>query len=178
MLVAAALWLIGLGVALATPSQSVLTPPIEIPFAAGTRPADLDQTIRITEKRSYSFDLNIYYFNRDEMPAVAAMAGSGARYPDGRYAEPGIMIPIHLRVVLAGNSTGDILFDKIVETQGIYSHGFTRTEAAYYGRVIAGLVLPPGLYRISVNAPDGIPEPLVKRVRFAVTYDARFLPLR
>jgi hypothetical protein len=173
LLLAAGVSTVGLACA-----QNVPTPPILLPFDVAAAADPVDQLVRIAEKRSYHVDLNIYYSNQDDMPNVRRLAGDGTRYADGRYAEPGTIVPIHLRIVVEGDRQNDqVLYDKTVATQGHYSHGFLRSDGGYYARTIGGIVLAPGLYRVSAKVTESIPALAGIKTYLSITYDARFPPI-
>jgi hypothetical protein len=172
LLIALVVWAVGIAVA-----QQPPVPPLRLPFDASKESSSIDLTIRIKEKRSYYFDMDFLYANQDEMPKVQGLAGGGARFSDGRYAEPGIAIPIHLKVKEFGSDAGRIIYDSTVETQGRYAHGFS-APGGHYSRVIAGLVLAPGLYRVEARPTRSTPELSGTETRFSITYDARFSPIR
>lgn len=159
-------------------AQGFPTPPVLIPFDATGITSGIDQTIEIREKRSYHFDLNFYYSGQQDMPQVRQLAGDGTRFPDGRYYEPGATVPIHLRVVAQfDRKDGRVLYDKTVATQGHYSHGFLQSEGGFYARTIAGIVLEPGLYRVSANATEKNAALPGISTRFSITYDSRLAPI-
>ena len=170
LLLALVVWATGVVV-----GQTIPVPPVEFPFDASSASSSIDATVRIVSRRSYYFDLQFHYSGQNDMPKVRELVGGGARFADGRYAEPGIIVPVHLEVVeiLGGDRTRTV-YDKTNETQGRYAHNLDGS----YARVIAGIILTPGLYKVRASTTQETSVLSGINARFAITYDARFPPIK
>lgn len=77
-------------------------------------------------------------------------------YVDGKYEKPGIVAPICLKIVrIDGDSSrgSEVIYEDTVESQGHYAHGFTEIKFnGHYRRMLVGIALKPGLYRVHMNA--------------------------
>jgi hypothetical protein len=162
-------WISGAAVGQTSP-----VPPVEFPFDVSSAASAIDETIRIVDKRVYFFDLDFHFTGKEDRPKVRQLVGDAARFADGRYAEPGIVAPIHLEVVeiLGGVGTRTV-YDDTKETEGHYAH-----DAVSYARTITRIVLAPGLYRVRATTTKNIPALSEATIRFSITYDARFRPIR
>lgn len=166
LLLALVVWTTGVAV-----GQTIPVPPVEFPFDASSASSSVDATVRIVGKTSYYFDLQFHYSGQEDMPKVRELVGGGARFADGRYAEPGIIVPVHLEVIeILGGDKARTVYDKTNDTQGRHAHNLDGS----YARVIAGIVLTPGLYRVRASTTQETPALSGTSTRFAITYDARF----
>ena len=159
-------------------AQTNSFPPVEFPFDLSA-PSTVEATISIREKRPYHFDLNFSYANASEQSKVRKLAGGSARLADGKFAEPGATVPIHLRILAAtAGSAPKVVYEADVETQGHYSN-VSRSVAGgdyYYARAISSVTLEPGSYRVQARSQTAHPEFSGIRTDFSVTYDPRFIP--
>jgi hypothetical protein len=163
-----------LSIAWSASAQSIPVPPIFMSIDLADATSSVEERVRITERRSYSVDLNIFYSSQDDMPNIRKIAGDGARYPDGRYSDPGTTVRMHLRIVAEdGDARGKVLFDKTIATEGHYSHGFVQAGGGYYARRIGGAVLAPGIYRVSAATVESVPVLSRIKTNVSVTYDPR-----
>lgn len=125
------------------------------PFDISRPNALIRVDVKVTEHRPYEFYLNVYYKGRAEQARVIQLVGNGSRYPDGRYGRPGLIVPIHLKVL---DSTGVTIDDSVHDVQGVDIHGFNGDRDGYYSRHIHDVVLRPGIYHIEISAMRGVPE--------------------
>lgn len=169
------LWIPGVVSAEADP-----VPYVEFPFDVSQGASSLNEKFRTKEDRVYSFDLRFEYVNPAEQDRLDTLVGDGSRYPDGRYGKPGIIIPIHLKIISVTTiPNSDPVFEKTVETRGIWSHGIGwKVDAGDYRRRVAEVRLPPGSYRVQVSTLQDISSFVGVRTHFGIGYDARATPFR
>jgi len=157
-------------------SQTPPVPFVEFPVDVSAPSASIDEMFRIRERRPYHFDLRVEYVNQEDMPRVRALIGDGARFADGRYAVPGTTVSIHLVIEeIVSTSSNQVLYDKVIDTQGMYVHGFKK-PGGYYQRAIASVMLTPGLYRVRASTVKPVPEFAGTTTRICIDYDPRFVP--
>lgn len=128
---------------------------MNVPFDISRSDRSITADVKITEHRPYDFYLNVYYKDSADLRRVMELTGDGSRYPDGRYGRPGIVVPLHVKVT---SSSEAAIYDDIGNAQGIDIHGFGRDKDGYFSRLVGGVELRPGVYRIEVNTVRNIPE--------------------
>jgi len=128
---------------------------VNIPIDVSRSDSSITANVKITEHRVYEFYLNSYYKDRDDLYRVMALTGDGSRRPDGQYAHPGIIVPLHVRVV---SSSGAVIYDTVRNAQGHDIHGFGQHKDGYFSRSVGGIELRPGTYRIEANTVKDTPE--------------------
>src|SRR3954470_5096902 len=112
-----------LGLAQGAAAQTPPIPPVAVPFDVVAAGSTAEIAIRVSEKRPYQLDLNLYYAGQQDLSKVRQMAGDAARFPDGRYSEPGTPVVIRVTVDDEGGSTASpVHYDKTTITQGHYLH--------------------------------------------------------
>lgn len=155
-------------------------PPLKIPFDASRAGLVLDEEFQVAQHRNYYFDLSFGYSGSEDLYRVAKLAGTGARHPDGSYESPGVIIPIHLKITAENDgSHSKILFDKTVDSQGIYAHGFGwKKFHGDYNRRVATVELRPGRYRLQATTVRDVTEFSGTPIHFGITFHSNALPLR
>jgi hypothetical protein len=134
----------------------------------------LDQNISVVENRIYDIALLFSFANQAERNRVSALIGDGARFPSGQMGNPGVAIPIRVRVSSRTGSTGGYLyFEGTALTEGMSAFG----EDAYV-RTIAKVRLPPGIYRIQAWTVRDVPEFAGIRTSLDIGFDPRAAPIR
>jgi hypothetical protein len=150
-----------------------------MPLDVVTGGSTAEIAIYVREKHPYHLDLNFYYAGPQDLPKVRQLAGDAARFPDGRYSEPGT--PVTLRVTVddeGGSTASPVHYDKTMTTQGHYLHGFASGGGGHFARSIGAVVLGPGRYRVRAEVIAGAPELRSVDTRLSVTYDARAKALK
>lgn len=136
------------------------TPPVTFPFPIHKAGMRVETDLRIMEGRSYRFIIAFMFRTPEARERVSELVGhslpTSYRDQDGRLIQQtrGIMVPIRL-TVHSIDSTGalELLKDERYETQGHESFG-----ANSFSRFIESIGLHPGLYRVSVNTLQDVPE--------------------
>ncbi|WP_180728706.1 DUF5625 family protein [Paraburkholderia sp. PGU19] len=148
-------WLLLLGT---TPSMAgpVRNLPEDIaPFDISRSDSTIRIDIKVTEHRVYQLLLNVYYKGRGDEERVIRVVGDGSRYPDGRYGRPGLIVPIHIRIV---DITGSVIIDHIHNVEGVIAHRFSSDHNGYYSRYMYGVELRPGVYHVEIGTVKSVPE--------------------
>ena len=139
-----------------SPTSSLPTPVVKFPFDVSKRDSKVNQEIRIREYRSYYFALLFEYVHQgdhDRIQAdhdrVLALVGNGAS------DDPGIKIPIHLKIIKldTGSIPPEVIYENTILTHGTYASGFGEHD-----REIIAVDLKPGIYRVEANTIEDRPE--------------------
>jgi hypothetical protein len=156
-------WLIALFLFL-FPGANAEVPPSPVPahfaFAVDKANNKLEKDISIEAEREYYFALQFSYSGERDLYRILNLVGTGAMYSDGRYAKPGVIVPLRVVITpLKEGSTGAPVVDKTVDVQGSYRHGFTAVKfSGNYNRMIVPVVLKPGTYRVQLQTIKELPE--------------------
>ena len=138
----------------ATFAESPPVPRVKFPFDVSKRDSTVNQEIRIREYRSYYVAIQFDYFGVSDQKRVMALVGDGGVRPDGGYANPGVIVPVHIKIIrLETGKDSETVYDDIIETQGIYSIG-----SGDFTRDIIIIDLKPGIYRVEANTIKDSPE--------------------
>jgi hypothetical protein len=147
---------------------------VNVPIDISRSETSITTDIKITEHRPYNFYLNIYYKDSPDLHRVMRLTGDGSRYPDGRYGRPGIVVPLHVKVT---NTSGAVVYDEIGNAQGVDIHGFGWDKDGYLSRLVGGVELRPGVYRIQVSTIKKTPEFFDTRCTFSIRWHPNTEPL-
>ena len=135
-----------LGLAQGATAQTPPTPPVAIPLDVVATGSTAEIAIRVSEKRSYHLDLNLNYAGQQDLAKIRQLAGDAARFPDGRYSEPGTPVVIRVTVDDEGGSTASpVHYDKTTTVQGHYLRLRGRGRRPF--RAIVGASFSAGHYR-------------------------------
>lgn len=140
-------------------------PSVSFPLDVSRASTELDVLVKITHTRFYKFELTFRPASVSDMQPLRKITGDGSRWPDGKYSEPGIAIPIRVTVADEGHPP---FYDRTIDTQGRSSWGYMEIA-----RRAGGTGLRPGLYRFKVTTLEDIPELKDVKVDFTITWDAR-----
>jgi len=141
-------------------------PPVSFPLDASRAATELDVLVKITETRSYEFDLTFRARSFSDFPLLRKVSGEGFRFRDEpALKNTGVAIPIRVTVANEGQPP---FYDRTIDTEGSYASGTLKIS-----RSAGGTGLGPGLYRFRVTTLKDIPELTDVRVDFTVTWDAR-----
>lgn len=87
------------------------------------------------------------------------LIGTGTRDRDGSYAEPGISVPIKITITkIYPEKKTKIIYDKTINSEGRYAHGFVNKFDGYYEREITTIFLEPGTYKVEAKTIKNIQE--------------------
>jgi len=142
-------------------SSKFPTPVTKFPFDVSRKDSVVNELFQISKPRYYIFSLQYNYSGREQQDHIRELIGGGGRYPDGRYGEPGVIIPIHIIIskIDLEKNTSIILVDQIIDTQGKYVHGFEKKDGdGFYEREIIITDLEPGVYRVEANTIKDLKE--------------------
>lgn len=160
-------------------AEQIPTPFMSFPFDVSRVGSSLDKEFRIIEYRGYNFELRFEFAGNDDLYRVAKLVGTGATYPDGRYETPGVVVPVHLKIFRIDDSENlELLFDQIVDSQGMYGSGSAGKK--FHGdfrRKVALIRLKPGRYRFQAITLKDIPEFAGTPSHFAIGSHPKSLPI-
>jgi hypothetical protein len=148
-------WLLLLGTAQSMGAPVRNLPEDIAPFDVSRSGSTIKVDIKVTEHRVYELLLNVYYKGRIGQGRVINVVGDGSRYPDGRYGRPGLIVPIHIKIV---DSTGSVIIDDVHNVEGVIAHGFNGENDGYYSRYMYGVALRPGVYHVEIDNVKATPE--------------------
>lgn len=135
-------------------AESLPVPRVKFPFDVSKRDSTVNHEIKIREYRSYYFAIQFDYFGAADMNRVRSLVGNGGVRPDGGYANPGIIVPIHIKLIrLESGKDTEAVYDGTVETQGTYAFG-----SGNFTRDIIIVDLKPGIYRVEASTIKDSPE--------------------
>jgi hypothetical protein len=141
-------------------------PGVSFPLDVSRAATELDVLVKITETRSYEFDLTFRARSFSDFPLLRKVSGEGFRFRDEpALKNPGVAIPIRVTVANEGQPP---FYDRTIDTEGSYASGTLKIS-----RSAGGTELGPGLYRFKVTTLRDIPELTDVRVDFTITWDAR-----
>ena len=161
---------------------------VELPFAVHQEGAVAETNLRIIEYRSYRFALLFYYMDREDRKRIERLV---AEINLDKYRKARIHIPLTLKIVSIDDANKEssavirveskedaIIYgiDKTMEARKTTAGGSSGVEQrygarGYYNRVIAGVDLKPGLYKITVKSIKNIPELAGIPISFAISYN-------
>ncbi|GAB6124333.1 DUF5625 family protein [Humidesulfovibrio idahonensis] len=153
---------------------------VYFPFDASKPDAVIKQEFKVTEYRSYIFALKFNYIDSDDLTRLYTLVGGGGIRPDGTYSNPGIKIPVHIKIhkIENGQDIGSVS-DNIIETQGMYANSFGKAKGTgSLLREIVRINLQPGTYLLEANSMKEIHEFDETQVfiKFEWHPNIRFLP--
>ena len=141
-------------------------PSVSFPLDVSRAATELDVLVKITETRSYQFDMTFRARSFSDLPLLRKVSGEGFRFRDEpALKNPGITIPIRVTVANEGHPP---FYDRTIDTEGSFASGTLKIS-----RSAGGTGLRPGLYRFKVTTLKDIPELSDVRVDFTITWDAR-----
>jgi Domain of unknown function (DUF5625) len=155
----------------------VVNPSLTFPFDVSREGSVLDEEFRLTEYAIYEFVLQFDYENGEDLRHLRGLIGEGSRYPDGRYGNPGIVVPITLhvtRIDAASNKAPS--FDGVVQTQGYDFQNLSWQTQGSLNRQIASLILEPGLYKLHAETKETFPQLSERTSLLTITIDHRAVP--
>ena len=125
------------------------TPVVKWSFDVSKRDSKVNQEFRIVEYRSYHFALRFDYSDITNRKRVFALVGDGTR------EDPGIDIPIHLKIskLDTGSLPPELIYENTILTKHYYGQAY-----GYFEREIIAINLKPGMYRVEANAMEDRPE--------------------
>jgi len=127
-------------------------PAVSFPFKVSEAFETLDVPIRVDEvTKRFFFNLVFRSAKPSDIKRVSKLAGGSGRYNDGRYGEPGVIVPLSLTIL---RPDGSIFFENTFQVQGSGSFGYM-----WIFRNIVAITFPPGEYRVKVRTLA--PNPLL-----------------
>ena len=141
-------------------------PPIVFPFSAWKAGEKLDFQFRIKEKYLYEFSIDIYYKEQakddyKDMEHVRKLVGTYGRDSTGKIKNPGISIPLKLKVIREDNDEAKTIINETISELEKYAQGGNS-----FSKMITEAVLEPGNYRCQVESLSDIPEFVGREMKF------------
>lgn len=137
-------------------STQLPKPPLSLPFTIQKAGNKVETGLRLDEERYYSFSLRLYYRENDEedRKRVRKLVGDATLGVNGKFIEPGIPIPLRLKINLVDLATGErTIVEKKISELELWEHG-----NGYFSKLVYAAKLKPGGYRISVESVKDMPE--------------------
>lgn len=156
-------------------AESPPVPVVKFPFDVSKRNSTVNQEFRIRDERSYVFGIRFDYFGPADERRVFALVG------DGSSKDPGIDIPIHIKILKleTRNLPEELIYENTILTQKCYAHGFERNETdGNFDREIITIDLKPGIYRVEAKTIKDSPDFSSTSTYLHIEYYAklRFVP--
>lgn len=140
-------------------------PPIAMPFAVEHAGNKVETEVRIVKEQSYS--LVLYFMHRkndrEERARIRKLTGSAKKNKEGRAVEPGIPIPLTIKISVIESQEEHLIVDTELSELTLESWG-----ADSLTKVITKLILKPGRYRVSIESLKDIPELKGTRINFGI----------
>jgi len=141
-------------------------PPISFPFSAWKAGERLDFQFRIKERRLYEFSIGIYYKERakddyEDRERVRKLVGIYDRDSTGKIKNPGVLIPLTLKVTQEDDNQGKVIIDN-----KFYELKYSGHSVGYFSKNITSIILEPGNYRCQVESLSDIPEFAGREMKF------------
>lgn len=138
--------------------KTELYPPayVNLPFQAGVKGTVLETQFRVLTTASYTFYLKLYFRATDEQDRtrIENLAGDGSRDRNGRSVNTGLPIPVRLSVGRFSDGSGEWS----VLSEVFTNHDLGDYNTTYYSKIIDGLRLDPGVYKMRIEALQDIAE--------------------
>ena len=135
--------------ATATPNAVEVFLPIDVSESGSSVIADF----KVTDERLYIFYLNVHYRNEQQRQQIVTLVGDGGRSRNGEYANPGIVLPIRLKL-----ATSSMFEDVTGNVKGVAGHGLGPHLSGEYVRQIHAAILKKGLYQMKITIPQGFAQ--------------------
>ena len=140
-------------------------PPISFPFLAWKAGEKLDFQFRIKEQRLYEFSITIYHKKDDyeDRERIRKLVGTYGRDSSGKIDNPGVSIPLALKVIREDSDQGKIIIDETIYELEKYAH-----NGDSFSKMITEVILEPGNYRCQIESLSNIPEFAGTEMKFAL----------
>lgn len=144
--------------------------PLAFPFDTQTAGFKIETDFRVSEFSSYRFAFVLGFKEADstDRERVKKLAGEYGRGKDGKLLNPGVSIPVRIRINAIRPSALETIYTKDFSDAENYAAGDT-----YFRSEITSLKLKPGTYHLSIENLKKIPELLGTAVTVAVTDDPK-----
>lgn len=149
-------------------------PPFKMPFSLEKKGNKIDQRIKIIEHRGYTFSLQFHYKENDETDRsrVEKLMGGYEVDRTGKIIEPGIPMPVLLKISTVNLGNEKTVFEKEVDPPLVSWGGDS------FGKIIATVILEPGIYVMKVENLKDVPELLGTPTTLEVSYNSKLKPIQ
>ncbi|MBI5556779.1 MAG: hypothetical protein HY885_04015 [Deltaproteobacteria bacterium] len=150
-----------------TDSVQLPRAPLHFPFEVQRAGNKIETELQVLERREYSFSLRFGFKENDEVDRARVKKLVGDHMIDkyGKLVEPGIPIPLRLRINVVDVAGERTIFEKEISEQGLWAWG-----GVDFAKLIESMILKPGHYRISVETLKDIPELIGIPVTFNISF--------
>lgn len=140
-------------------------PPIVLPFAVELAGNKIETDVRIVKEQSYSLVLYFMYKenDREDRARIRQLIGRATRNKEGRVIEPGIPIPVRIKISAVESQKERLIVDTELSEHELESWG-----ADSFKKVMTELFLKPGHYRVCIESLKDIPELKGTRINFGI----------
>ena len=150
-------------------------PPVIIQFAAHKAGVVVETELLVLEHRPYLFDL-IFGFKKNDpndRERVKTLAGDYGKNQDGKLTNPGISVPLRLKINTIDSIGERTIFDREIFEEEMWSYG-----ADHFSKQISVVPLKPGLYRISAETMRDTPDLIGTRISLKISFYAKSTPIK
>ena len=129
-------------------------PPLSFPFDTQKAGFKVEMDFRVSEFDVFNFDFLLAFKEKDPLDRdrVKKLAGDYAQDKDGKLVQPGVPIPIRIRLNAREPSALEGVFEKEFREERMYAYSDT-----YYQTEITRLRLKPGTYHIVIENLKDVP---------------------
>lgn len=130
-------------------------PPLTFPFDTQKAGFKIETDIRVVDFNSYKFGFMLGFKEGDaaDRERVKKLAGEYGRDKAGKLIQPGVPIPLRIRIEALKPSALEGVFEKEFLEQEMYAFG-----DSYYRTGIASVKLKPGTYHLAIENLKVVPE--------------------
>ena len=145
-------------------------PPLFFPFDTQTAGFRIETDFRVVDHNSYKFSFKLPFKEGDttDRERVKKLAGGAQRDKDGKIMQPGVPIPVRIRINAIKPSALEGVFEREYLTADMDSYGFV-----FYQTVITNPRLKPGTYHLLIESLKSVPEYQGIPVTLTVTTDPK-----
>jgi hypothetical protein len=147
-------------------SSQLPRPPLFFPFELQKAGNKIETDFRVAEFREHSFTLDFGFKKNDEVDRerVRKFVGDPGQDKYGKQVEPGIPIPLRIRLNLVEAAGERTIFEKEISELRLWAWNGSFTK------LIETTNLKPGHYRIRVESLKDIPELVGTPITFVIAF--------
>jgi hypothetical protein len=145
-------------------------PPLSFPFDTQKAGFKIETDIRVVDYNSYKFGFMLGFKEGDatDRARVRKLAGEYGRDKAGKLFEPGVPIPLRIRIEARKPSTLESVFEREFLEEEMYAIGDT-----YFRTMITTVKLKPGTYHLMIENLKEVPELKSTPVTLTMTSDPK-----
>lgn len=139
--------------------------PLSLPFSVEKAGDKAESELRISERQTYTFELQYFYQKDDqiERAKIWHLAGGARKDEAGKWIERGAPLQIKLKIVRRLERSEQLQFEENISNPRLSSWGNNSLEA-----MLANVLLDPGIYMVSAENLSDAPEFKGKKISLRI----------